>query len=180
VEFKAFDRMNATMGAAASRRGVLRGVLAALGAAVADGLAVAETPAKKKKGKGKAPTCRPGKVVATIPVPASGAAVTTPVLRRGQAYRLRASGYWSTNAQYGNDAYAAFPVTNPNQYERYYQNTRLGLSVDGQSADFWGAYNANHAYERTVTGQNRAISFAFSDRGYADNSGTLTVEVRCA
>ena len=38
---------------------------------------------------------------------------STPILEKGQRYRLRASG-WNTNATDGNDAVAAFAFATPN------------------------------------------------------------------
>jgi hypothetical protein len=52
--------------------------------------------------------------------------------------------------------------------------------VNGGSADFWGAYNTNHVYERVFTGQGAALSLACSDAVFTDNSGSVQVEVRCA
>lgn len=137
---------------------------------------------KGKKGKGKTQTparCTPGSSIGSVNVPASGATVTTPVLTAGQRYRLRASGFWVTNAQYGNDAFAAFPFSNPNAPELTFNNVRLGLSVDGGSPDQWGSYNAGHIYEREVTGTGAALSLKFTDPATNDNSGSLTVEIFC-
>jgi hypothetical protein len=135
----------------------------------------------KGKGKGKNKNrCTPGSSFGSVSVPATGATVTTPILTAGQQYRLRASGFWVTNAQYGNDAFAAFPFANPNAPELTFNNVRLGLSVDGGSPDQWGSYNAGHVYERTVTGAGVALSLKFTDPIPADNSGSLTVEIFCA
>jgi hypothetical protein len=134
----------------------------------------------KGKGKGKNKNrCTPGSSIGSVNVPATGATVTTPVLTAGQRYRLRASGFWVTNAQYGNDAFAAFPFANPNAPELTYNNVRLGLSVDGGSPDQWGSYNAGHVYEREVTGTGAALSLKFTDPETNDNSGSLTVEIFC-
>jgi hypothetical protein len=104
----------------------------------------------------------------------------TPTLKRGQRYQLRAIGFWSTNASFGNDAFAAFPFANPNAPETVFQGVRLGLSVDGSSPDQWGSYHLDHIYEREVTGEGAPLSLRFTDPLSADNTGTLTVEVSCA
>lgn len=177
-----FDRMTRTRGTGATRRGVLGGLAASLGAAVAGAPAVAgalEAERRKKKRK-KAKVCRRGQQVASVQVPASGATALSPVLRRGQRYRLRAVGAWTTNAQFGNDAFAAFPFANPNAPETVFQGVRLGLAVDGGSPDQWGSYNPNHIYERQVVGRGTRLSFRFTDPAPADNSGTLTVDILCA
>ena len=57
---------------------------------------------------------------------------------------------------------------------------RLGLSVDGGSADVWGSYTIGHVYEREVVGQGRALSLRMTDVIHADNSGSVLVEVLCA
>jgi hypothetical protein len=102
------------------------------------------------------------------------------VLAAGQRYRLRASGFWHTNSQYGNDAFATFPFADPNAPATTYQNVRLGLSIDGGSPDQWGRYTTSHIYERQIMGQGAALSLRFTDPVPADNSGSLTVEIVCA
>lgn len=174
-----FDRITRTLAAGASRRGVMRGLAAGLVAAAAGGLAVADTPAKKRNRPNKK-TCKPGKVVTSVSVPANGSTATTPVLKSGQRYRLRAVGFWATNTIDGNDAFAAFPLNDPTKFTTVYEGVRLGLSVDGASPDQWGSYNSGHTYEQTISGQGRSLQLRYSDKGYSDNSGSLTVDVICA
>lgn len=147
--------------------------------AVAEKRGVGTGKRGKGKGKGKDKKCRRGKKLATISVPANGNIVSTPVLDRGQRYRLRASGFWSTNAQFGQDAAAAFPFTNPNAPQRFFQGVRLGLSVENGSPDQWGNYDTEHTYELKVTGLGSRLTLRNTDPGTADNSGTVTVEVLC-
>ncbi len=188
MERRNFDRFSRAFTQSYNRRDALRVLgLAAIGASSAGLLAPASGDARRKKRKVKkvketqpANICQPGKQFATVNVPATGAAVTSPALVQGQRYRLRASGFWVTNAQYGNDAFAAFPFADVNKPETTYQGTRLGLSVDGGSADQWGSYNAGHTYERTVTGTGAALSFRFTDPAANDNSGSINVVIECA
>jgi hypothetical protein len=121
-----------------------------------------------------------GQQLRIVSVPSSGSTVSTPALAAGQRYRLRASGFWHTNPQYGNDAFAAFPFADPNAPGTTYQSVRLGLSVDGGSPDQWGSYTTSHIYERQIIGQGAALSLRFTDPVPDDNSGSLLVEVFCA
>ena len=187
MDSRNFDRFSSAFTQSYNRRDALRLLgLTAIGAGSAAALAPVTGDAKRKKRKVKKtqPTtpdvCAPGKQFATVNVPATGAAVTSPALVQGQRYRLRATGFWVTNAQYGNDAFAAFPFADVNKPETSYQGTRLGLSVDNGSADQWGSYNAGHTYERMVTGTGAALSFRFTDPATNDNSGSINVVIECA
>jgi hypothetical protein len=190
-----FDAITRDMEEVSTRRGFVRllGGAAAIGAMVAVGHAapaVAKRNKKnrKRKKKGNATgntqtpqtTCQPGAQIGAVSVPATGATVSTPVLTQGQRYRLRASGFWSSNATNGQDAFADFPFANPNAPVTTFQGVRLGLSVDGGSADVWGSYNTNHVYEREVVGQGAALTLRCSDLIHTDNSGAVLVEVLCA
>jgi hypothetical protein len=168
-----------------SRRDVVRGLVGTgfgLGALrLPDTVEARKKKKQRKQKKQKAgQRCRTGKQFGSISVPASGASVSTPVLKKGQRYRLRASGFWNTNATHGNDAFAAFPFANPNAPVTTFEGARLGLSVDGDSPDQWGSYSAGHIYEREVIGQGAALSLRFTDPVPADNSGSLLVDVFCA
>ena len=68
---------------------------------------------KKQKTQQNQQTCTPGSQVGAVSVPGTGASVSTPVLAQGQRYRLRASGFWSSNATHGQDAFADFEFANP-------------------------------------------------------------------
>lgn len=190
MESRNFDRFSSAFTQSYNRRDALRLLgLATIGASSAGLLAPTSSDARRKNTKKKvkkvketqpANICQPGKQFATVNVPATGAAVTSPALVQGQRYRLRVTGHWVTNALYGNDAFAAFPFADPNKPETAYQGTRLGLSVDGGSPDQWGSYNAGHTYERTVTGAGAALSFRFTDPATNDNSGSINVVIECA
>ena len=145
-----FERLIAALGAPTSRRQILR-ILAggASGLVALTGFDAAQAKKRKRKRRPEKPkTCRTGTPWGTVTVPASGVSVTTPALEQGQRYLLRAVGFWTTNAAYGNDAFAAFPLNNPNAPETTFQGVRLGLSVDGGSSDDWGSYNPDHIYQR--------------------------------
>jgi hypothetical protein len=178
------------LGAVSTRRSVLRllGGAAAMGAVAVVGTgerAEAKRKRGKKKGKGKGTgqqqdVCQPGKQFGAVSVPGTGATVTTPVLVAGQRYRLRASGFWSTNATRGLDAFADFAFADPTTPVTIFQGVRLGLSVDGGSIDQWGSYTTGHVYEREVVGQGAALSLRCSDVVHTDNSGSVLVEILCA
>ena len=130
------------------RRGVLRMLgVAALGASGVSVLAQERSDARKKPNRNNKKRCKPGKSVANVQVPANGSIVTSPTLKKGQQYRLRANGFWNTNAQYGNDAFASFQFANPTTPVLTFQNVRIGLSVNGGSPDQWGVTTA-HMYEQ--------------------------------
>jgi hypothetical protein len=192
-----FDGITRDLGEVSTRRRFFRllGGAAALGAVAA--VAQAE-PAearrkrnkrknKKKQGTPTPPTnqppqaiCQRGTQMGAVSVPASGASVNTPVLAAGQRYRLRASGFWNTNATDGNDAVAAFAFATPNAPVLVAGGVRVGLAVGEDSPDLWGSYTTTHIYEREVTGQGAALSLRYVDPITADNSGSLLVDVFCA
>jgi len=177
-----FDGLATKVGEISSRRQVVKwlgGIGAASLVAVA-GHSTADAKKKKKNKKQKANTCPPGKSVGSVTVPANGTAVNTPVLNAGQNYRLRATGFWTSNATHGQDAFADFELANPTTVVTTFQGTRLGLAVNGGNIDGWGSYNTNHVYERTLAGQGTAVSLAMSDVVFTDNSGSVTVDIFCA
>jgi hypothetical protein len=191
----ASTRSSSSSRSRSSRRDVFRGLVGTvlgLGALRLPERVEARNKKKRKKRKKAQPVqqneqneqngqaCPSGQQLRIVSVPSSGSTVSTPVLAAGQRYRLRASSFWNTNPEYGNDAFAAFPFANPSAPETTYQNVRLGLSVDGGSPDQWGSYNAAHIYELQVTGQGAALSLRFTDPVPADNSGSLLVEIFCA
>jgi hypothetical protein len=199
MEVTRFDELVTSLGDITPRRQVLR-LLAGGAATGLAGMAMVSTAdAKKRKNKKKKnknkktnenpqttppppqnTTCQPGTQVGAVSVPATGATVRTPVLRQGQRYRLRASGFWSSNATHGQDAFADFEFANPTVVVTTFQGVRLGLSVDGGSPDLWGSYNIGHVYEREITGQGASLSLRCSDGVHTDNSGAVLVEILCA
>jgi hypothetical protein len=171
-----------------NRRSAVRGLAAALLALAGGGAAVADATRKRKKNKkkgkgnsGKKPRnrCRPGLLLASLAVPANGSEVFTPALTKGDQYTLRASGFWSTNGEFMNDAVAAFPFANPALPTFTDGGVRLGLSVDGRSPDIWGAYSLGHEYTTSVVGQGRGVSLRMQDSVFSDNGRLLNVDVIC-
>ena len=185
-----FDAVTRDLGEVSTRRKFIRllGGAAAMGAVVA--VAHAEpADAKRRRRKRRKPNtpqpgqnqvCQAGKLVGAVSVPASGAKVSTPILVAGQRYRLRASGFWNTNANDGNDAAAAFPFANPNAPVTVAGGVRVGLSVNDGSPDVWGSYTTTHIYEHVVVGKGAALTLHYVDPITADNSGSLLVDVFCA
>jgi hypothetical protein len=180
-----FDSLTRALTSVPSRRHLLRGLA---GLAVAScGIATRLLPdaaAKKKRKKRKKPKqqrlCQPGDQFGAVNVPGTGAAASTPVLKQDQSYRLRASGFWSSNATRGQDAFADFALADPDTFVTTFMDVRLGLSVDGGSPDAWGDYNVSHVYEQDVIGQGAALSLRCNDVVHADNSGSVRVEIFCA
>ena len=196
-----------TRGTRSSRRQTLALAVAGVAGGLAAQVGLIPTAAKKKKKiticfngqtqkvakkgfaskfpgatKGACATCPPGSSVGAVSVPATGGTVSTPVLASGQKYRLRATGFWITNATHGNDATADFLLANPADLAnvvKIFNGVRLGLSVDGGSPDVWGEYNVAHTYEREVTGTGAALTLKYTDPITTDNSGSLSVEVFC-
>ena len=173
---------------ASTRRGVLRfaggaatiAVLAALGGSPVDAKRRGKGKGKGKSKKQQQVICQAGQTVGSVSVPATGTTVSTPILAAGQRYRLRASGFWSSNATHGQDAFADFEFATPATPVTTFQGVRLGLEVDGGSPDFWGSYSTGHVYEREIVGQGRAVTLRCSDVVFTDNSGTVLVDIFCA
>ena len=178
-----------------SRRDALRGLVVAgfgLGALRLSNPVEAKNKKKRNKRKNQQDQqtpqtpqtppaiCQSGTQVGAVSVPATGTSVNTPVLTAGQRYRLRASGFWSSNATHGQDAFADFEFANPAAFVTTFEGVRLGLAIDGGSADVWGSYSTGHVYEREVTGQGAALALRCSDKVHTDNSGSVLVEVLCA
>lgn len=183
-----------------SRRGMVRSVIGAAIAAVGVVLlpGAGQSVSAKRKGSRRntrrkknpkttpTPTttpqaiCQPGELIGVVAVPATFFTVFTPVLKAGQRYVLRASGFWGSNATNGMDAFADFALATPQTPNLTFNGVRLGLAVNDGSPDFWGSYNPDHIYEKVVTGQGAAIGLRCNDANYNDNTGQLRVEVRCA
>jgi hypothetical protein len=182
MEHHQFDVLTRSISRHSSRRDVLRGLVAGCGLGMPQ-LAETVTAKKKKRKKRKPqqpqPRCSPGEQLDAIGVPGTGEGVLTRILAEGQGYRLRASGFWNSNATHGQDAFADFELANPDNSVTDFEGVRLGLSINGGSPDQWGSYHTNHVYERIVTGQGMALSLKCSDKVFTDNSGEVLVEVFC-
>lgn len=174
----------ASVAGGASRRHLVQMLAGSAVGGLATAVGITSADAKKKKRKKKpktvTETCPDGTLVASVIVPATGTAVSTPILKSGQRYRLRAVGFWSTNATFGNDAFAAFKYAQPDEIGETSGGVRLGLSLNGGSPNQWGEYNRDHIYVRQVTGDGAALTLEFSDENHDDNAGSLIVDVFCA
>ena len=184
-----FDTIARDLGTVSTRRSFVRllGGAAAMGAVVAVAQAdPADAKRRRKRNKKKARPRRPRRRSARRHAGWRGECAghrgegQHPVLVAGQRYRLRASGFWNTNATDGNDAVAAFAFATPNAPVTVAGGVRVGLAVDDGSPDLWGSYTTTHLYEMTVTGQGKALSLHYVDPITADNSGSLLVDVFCA
>jgi rhodanese-related sulfurtransferase len=71
-------------------------------------------------------------------------------------------------------------AADPTKVVTTFQGVRLGLSVDGGSADVWGSYTTSHVYEHEVIGQGRTLALRMTDVVFTDNSASVLVEVLCA
>ena len=188
AEDTTFDHTVKAFASGGSRRAVVRSLAAGLLAVASGGIAT-DAPAKKKrkrkrksKKKPQTPpptTCPQGTLFAEVSVLADGSRAFTPVLKEGQVYILRASGYWSTNGDYMCDAFAAFLWKDPRSPMMYHNGVRLGLAVDGLSPDLWGTYSQSHTYHQIVIGKGKPVSLQMLDSVYSDNGRHLYVDVLC-
>lgn len=162
MERERTDLASTDRSAASSRRGLLRFAAAVAGAA---GLAAIGTDAgaarrgktaskrngaaderpgttsKRKAGRtGKRGTCRAGKGIGRIGIPANGSPVKTPILAKGRTYRLRASGFVGLANADGAPAlglpavdadYGFFRQGAPRPNDRV-GNLDWGLAIDGK------------------------------------------------
>ena len=176
MDGKRFDRLVESLSEATTRRRAMRLLGGAVALAAADrltGAASAKNAAPRKKDK----RCGSAKLIGAIWVPATGPGVLTPRFLKGRRYRLRAVGFWTTNTTHGQDAFAAFPFNNHNAPVLTYQGTRLGLAIDNDGPDQWGAYNSKHVYERYLVGRGSGYVIYNTDPDKSDNSGSVFVEV---
>ena len=188
AEDTTFDHTVKAFASGGSRRAVVRGLAAGLLAVASGGIAT-DAPAKKKrkrkrksKKKPQTPpptTCPQGTLFAEVSVLADGSRAFTPVLKEGQVYILRASGYWSTNGDYMCDAFASFLWKDPRSPVMYHNGVRLGLAVDGLPPDLWGTYSQSHTYHQIVIGKGKPVSLQMLDSVYSDNGRHLYVDVLC-
>ena len=188
AEDTTFDHTVKAFASGGSRRAVVRSLAAGLLAVASGGIATDTLAKKKRKRKRKSKkkpqtppptTCPQGTLFAEVSVLADGSRAFTPVLKEGQVYILRASGYWSTNGDYMCDAFAAFLWKDPRSPMMYHNGVRLGLAVDGLSPDLWGTYSQSHTYHQIVIGKGKPVSLQMLDSVYSDNGRHLYVDVLC-
>lgn len=130
----------------------------------------------------------------TVTVLPNGSVVSSKPLVQGVKYLLETGGTyrfvdWGVNGI----ADAKFSLRIPSQVPVGY-NQAIAQWVDGQHlpgawknflqiwvdnapANWEGAYNPDHLYTKTVTGDNTPLDFKILDSYYPDNSGSLTVRV---
>ncbi len=123
-------------------------------------------------------------VVDTITVECDGTEVTSSVtLSAVVTYRLRMSGSCTiggggsvqADAEYFNFASPQDATTGMGAFD-------VGVGIDDTVVDLvkppdWGAYTATHIYEVEFPGTGATITAKFYDGNYANNSGSLTLEV---
>lgn len=118
---------------------------------------------KDNKGQGR---CGRDRRLAKLNVPHDGSIVYTPVLENGRRYRLRVSGFASGTSFFtpiGIDAGYIFRRDGQPPALDSYGDVDMGLSVDGAAAS-WGAYAANHVYEKNVVGQGERLALRLVTR----------------
>lgn len=120
-------------------------------------------------------------VIDTLTVPATGVMVTSAVtLERGVGYRLRASGTWIIQSVPGTQADAEWwDFNNPMDGVT---GIDVGLAIDDTTVNAtrtpkWGAYTPTHVYEVDWPGGGRPIVAMIHDGNYANNAGSLTLEI---
>jgi hypothetical protein len=152
--------------------------------------AAATRTADRRPGSGKRGTCRPGKAVARIDLPADGRRIETPVLAKGRTYRLRASGFVGLANADGRPAlgspavdadYGFFRQGAPRPNDRV-GNLDWGIALDGKVPS-WGAFDEAHAYEILVAGRGKPLTVELvyaADEFAPDGQGSLGLEIACA
>ena len=100
------------------------------------------------------------------------------ILEAGVMYRLRASGTASViDGIIGDADYYDFASPKDNACCE-----DVGIGIDDPAVDLnttpnWGPYNPSHVYEITWMGSGTALSAAYQDTVYGNNSGNLTIEI---
>jgi len=115
----------------------------------------------------------------TVPV-MGGTKDTGLVLKSGNDYMLVASGTAQIrhNPVYHADADYTRIEDNPSDITNDAKAVNVGVGVNGGMPS-WGAYNSDHIYSKTVTGNNSTLKLRFYDSEYGDNinDGSLSVSV---
>ncbi len=126
-------------------------------------------------------------LVDTIEVPAKGYIVSSMGLEEGKEYILEAVGTAFAGGKYTEDIEfdAKYSITHSKlddtwtdtvtDYESYGTNL-LELKVNDEFID-WGAYNEDHKYYWTLTGDGESIDLQIYDIYYPNNVGFLTVNI---
>jgi hypothetical protein len=123
-------------------------------------------------------------VVETLTIPADGTEVpSTTVLQAGVGYQLRAMGTYTFKLNpvpsMGDAEYVGFDI---NALMDSVSGVDVGLAVNDTTVDSnrtprWGQYTNTHVYEAPWIGDGAVITAKLHDGQYADNSGTLTLQI---
>jgi len=122
----------------------------------------------------------------TVLVPVDGSSVLShTILELGVTYRLRASGTFVIGGPGFADAEYAFNdsvATIINNCFGDPSGVDLGIGIDdaansSKKSPFWGAFDHTHTYTTDFVGHGGPINLNYHDCYYADNSGSLTVEI---
>ena len=104
------------------------------------------------------------------------------VLQFGIAYKIRASGTMGIDNQPLRLADSEYQRFEDPQDNTKTNNVDLGIGINDTENDDdkfpkWGPYQDSHIYVIDFVGEGLTVSFNFHDSFYADNSGSLTVEI---
>jgi hypothetical protein len=127
----------------------------------------------------------------TISIPVDGSSVTSStILENGVTYKIIASGTLIADNRpgvpvgLGDAEYTHFNIPSGLQSNCFNSpdGVDLGLGInddiiDNSKTPFWGEYNSSNVYQIRYIGQGLPIRFNYHDCNYADNSGTLIVEI---
>jgi hypothetical protein len=128
-----------------------------------------------------------GPPLETIVMPTNGTTVVSVhTLQAGSVYRIQASGtfYIGAALPVGDAEYAQNPTTH--QVELHCSNSplgvALGIAIDDATVGrvkfpYWGRFTSTHVYTIAFVGLGAPISLNYHDCNYADNVGTLTVQI---
>ena len=124
----------------------------------------------------------------TISVPVDGSSVRSTPLAAGANYKIRASGTFTVGGNgdgRGDAEYANF-IDPPGSLQdvcglgSFGEDLGLGIDDavnDSRKSPYWGSYSPTHEYTTGVGGTGASISLNYHDCNYADNRGSLTVEI---
>ena len=130
--------------------------------------------------------------VESLTVPSTGSPVSSSTLLSGQAYQLRASGFYkySTAAGWEADARCSNRFNNPTGIYGWYDGALLGtpyglqVSIDDgipvtplTPAGWVEACNTAHNYTATYNGTGAPLKLYIWDNYYGDNFGSITVDI---
>ncbi|HET9232706.1 MAG TPA: hypothetical protein VFP10_01040 [Candidatus Eisenbacteria bacterium] len=127
--------------------------------------------------------------VETLNVPTDGSIVTSALtLESGTVYQIRASGTFHIGERGDSTAdaeYADFSNVPSSVIDNCPDSTLaidMGIGIndavnDSLKVPRWGDFRSDHVYTIEFTGAGAPVTFTLHDCNYADNSGSLTVEI---